>query len=105
MDIKRKLERAMTVEQLMENLQNADPKALVVFVCDYGDYHHTQQALQVRTMDVYAGSDFHESAYSGSGIAINREDDDGGFDEEEDEMDPELEEVEVVVLQQDRRGF
>ena len=101
MGIKQKLERSMTVEQLIGNLRGADPDAVVVFVCDYGDYTHTQQALQIETMDVHTGTDFHDSAYSGSGIALNKEDlgPIDPEDEEEEEVDQELADLQVVVLQ------
>ena len=43
----RKLEQAMSVEELIEELQRMPSKARVVFACDYGDRGNTQQALQV----------------------------------------------------------
>jgi len=50
-DVSYKMKQALTVSQLMEQLERMDPDAKVVFVCDYGDYHHTQQALPVLEVD------------------------------------------------------
>ena len=36
--IDRKLERTMTVQDLIDQLSDFDPDAQVVFACDYGDY-------------------------------------------------------------------
>jgi len=64
----------MTVRDLMEELEGMDPDSAVVFTCDYGDHCHTQQALPVESVDQVYGSDFRESAYSKSGIAIVQDD-------------------------------
>lgn len=46
----------------------------MLIVCDYGDYHHTQQALPVaEIIDCDSGS-LVESAYSNSGLALQADD-------------------------------
>lgn len=97
MTTKTMLQRGMTVAQLIEQLEDLPAGAVVVFTCDYGDYGHTQQALTVGNVDEYSSSDFHESAYSKSGIAMNkddRDDDDG----DDDDGDSDEAEIAVVVL-------
>lgn len=65
------IESAMTVEDVLEALEGLDPKTRVLFVCSYGDYHRTQQALPVTEIIPYcSSSDFAESGYSTSGIAL-----------------------------------
>ena len=91
-----KLKRAMTVAELKDLLENYDEEAVVVFVCDYGDHSHTQQALLIESAEELNSSDFHESAYSNSGIAQNRSNDD--FDKEVEEDVDEEDEIQVVVL-------
>ena len=74
----RYLSDAMTVADLIERLQELDPHAIPLFVCDYGDYCHTQQAFPICHVDpMYDDSDcLRESAYSHSGLAIDPIDDD-----------------------------
>lgn len=97
MTTKTVLQNAMTVAQLMEQLESLPPDAAVVFTCNYGDYHRTQQALTVTTVDEYSSSDFHETAYSQSGIAMNKTDQ--GDDEDGDDDDGDgSDEIAVVVL-------
>lgn len=79
----------MTVRELIDALESEDENALVYFVCDYGDHHHTQQALPVKTVE--SGHTLEKSAYSRSGLALKDIDHDG--DREEGEPDR------VVVLQ------
>ena len=73
----RKLEQAMSVEELIEELQRMPSKARVVFACDYGDRGNTQQALQVT--EVLNGKDewleLKETAYSKSGMAVRETED------------------------------
>jgi hypothetical protein len=72
--IARKLKDAMTVEQLIEELQEMPMDAQVVFTCDYGDLSHTQQALLVtgcRELDS-ANEYLDESGYSQSGLSLER---------------------------------
>ena len=64
------LNRAMTVEELMGDLQNMPPEAKVVFVCNYGDYHRTQQALPVQSVDEESSLNLVDSAYSQSRMAL-----------------------------------
>ena len=60
--------RTMTVSDLIELLSQQDPETKVIFESDYGDYHHTRQALplngELETVII------HKSAYSNSGFAI-----------------------------------
>lgn len=73
--IERKLKNGITVAELIEQLQASDPDAKVLFVCDYGDYHHTQQALPVSEVrGIEYGENVVESAYSQSGLALYQED-------------------------------
>jgi hypothetical protein len=60
--------RTITVAKLIELLEDESPDARVIVGADYGDYHHTDQALplrgEVETVIVEA------SGYSASGFAI-----------------------------------
>lgn len=60
--------RTITVRQLRELLDGEDDDLPVIFSTDYGDYHHTQQALPLigETDEVLV----EESAYSNSGFAV-----------------------------------
>lgn len=75
------LQRGMTVADLIEELEQFDPEAKVVFACDYGDIIHTQQALPVTTADELDPDTerIARSAYSQSGIAVEdlRREEDG----------------------------
>ena len=66
--IRRSLESGLTVAELIDELKSFDGDARVLFVCDYGDYHHTQQALPIATVDENDTRSLLESAYSRSGI-------------------------------------
>ncbi len=84
--ISRKLSNALTVEELIDELQNYPKDAKVVFACDYGDYCHTQQALPIETCDEIDLSNerIEESGYSRSGLALenlNAEQEEPGDDE------------------------
>lgn len=95
MTIERKLQNCMTVADLKLQLESLDPDAKVLFVCDYGDYCHTQQALPVE--QIYEGDEPQEqlvkSAYSKSGLALVDDEDDEG------EVPSEYEQQNFVVLQ------
>lgn len=67
-NVHRRLDQAMTVEQLKERLEGLDDKTVIVFVCDYGDHGHTQQALPVWDVNTFPRTKFDETAYSRSGI-------------------------------------
>ena len=75
--------RTITVARLIDMLEGESPDALVIVSADYGDYHHTTQALPLRgeleTVTV------EKSAYSHSGFAIAEpedcESDEDGADE------------------------
>lgn len=75
--------RTITVRELMEALEGQDPDMRVVFTCDYGDYHHTPQALAIR--GEFEELPLVESAYSHSGFALVQDD-----EEDEDESDDDL---------------
>lgn len=82
-------DRAMTVRDLIEALEGADPDARVLFVCNYGDYSNTQQALPVEEVVADCSlANLATSAYSQSGLAIvedgDEEEDEDGFPKDED---------------------
>ena len=65
------LSRGLTAAQLIEALSEMHPDAVPLFVLDYGDICHTQQALPVTEVRGLEESEFVvESAYSDSGIAL-----------------------------------
>ena len=67
----RSLRNACTVADLIAELESMDQDAIVLFACDYGDYHHTQQALPVASVQELSDEEvLVESAYSRSGLAI-----------------------------------
>lgn len=66
--------RSITVERLIELLEGEDPEALVIFTADYGDHHHTQQALPLRgEIETVA---IEKTGYSNSGYAIVEDEED-----------------------------
>lgn len=65
--------KTITVAQLRALLEGENDDALVVFTCDYGDYHHTEQAVGLRG-DVEEVL-LEESAYSQSGFAVSKDPD------------------------------
>lgn len=66
--------RTITVAELRRMLDGEDDDALVIVSADYGDYHHTEQALPLRgEMDEVTIS---ESGYSNSGYAVDSDDED-----------------------------
>lgn len=101
-EITRKLRGALTVAELIEHLEGCNPEALVLFACDYGDYHHTQQALLVRevTDPENDGQMLVTSAYSHSGLAVEYKDDE---DYEAEDSDSHLEKQPIVILTADRQ--
>ena len=81
--IQRKMDRATTVADLIEELQNYPQDALVFFGCDYGDICHTEQALPVHTVAELEDDEvLEESAYSKSGLAIEKLEDNWEKDED-----------------------
>lgn len=78
--VTRELSRAWTVADLRTELEGLPEDTPVLFVCDYGDHCHTQQALPVRGIEVVQASRLSESGYSQSGIALScEEEDDSGY--------------------------
>lgn len=72
--------KSITVARLIDLLQGEDPEAEVVFVCDYGDHGHTEQALPIRGDIIEAVLE--PSAYSISGWAVASDDDEPEYMEE-----------------------
>lgn len=70
MCIERKLNRTLTVGQLIEKLQEHSLDAKVLIGCDYGDRHHTTQALTIHEVEELPIS---ETAYSSSGMKVRSE--------------------------------
>lgn len=87
-----------TVAELIELLKDQPADAIVVTLCQYGDYCRTVQALTLKgEADVYTvGDNIRGTAYSTSGFSF--EDDDAGRGTETIEGDEE-EGTEIVVLQ------
>lgn len=95
----RALRSAMSVRELREQLEGYDDDAPVLFVCDYGDYCHTQQALPVGEIVETDASYFADSGYSKSGLAFHEEEDEDDEDDEEDgEVAPVAAPSPVVIL-------
>ena len=68
---------ALTVAELIKHLEELPSDAFVCFVCPYGDYSNTSQALPVKSAhelerDEYLG----ETGYSQSGLALYQHDED-----------------------------
>lgn len=86
--------RGITVGELKALLEDEDQDAIVVFTTDYGDYHHTEQALPLKG-EVESYDDARlvvkKSGYSNSGFEF-REDEDADDDSEEGEL------IGVVVI-------
>lgn len=94
-EINHGMERAMTADQIREMLEGVDGDAKVFFVCDYGDYHNTPQALPVsEIMDGHTSADLATTAYSQSGLKMVDRD-----PSDESREFPEDEEFPVVFLQ------
>lgn len=84
----------ITVSELIERLQDQDPDALVIFSTDYGDYHHTPQALPIdgNIEEVVIA----KSAYSNSGFQlIEREEE---AEEDNNDGDDEVEGPKILVI-------
>jgi hypothetical protein len=64
----------MTVGDLRDLLEDFPDDARVIFTTDYGDYHHTKQALGIRSAE--SGHRVERSAYSNSGFALVGDDPD-----------------------------
>lgn len=72
--------RTITVRDIMARLEGEDPDMPVIFTADYGDYHHTAQALPIRgeieEMQV-AESGYSNSRYALVEVEDRDEDSDG----------------------------
>lgn len=83
------LEEAMTARQLIDEIKEQCPDldARVVLCADYGDYHHTTQALPVGSIKVIDSSRLAESGYSHSHVAIVGTEEDEEQDKDDDTVD------------------
>jgi len=80
--IPHRLNEAMTIAELIEESQDLPPDTKVLFTCDYGDHHHTMQALPAKSLRRVPSSAIEESGYSHSGFALTEGYDDAdGFDD------------------------
>lgn len=70
------IQNGLTVSDLMDTLKGMDDDAIVLFVCDYGDHCHTQQALPINDVEQSDTMNLYSSAYSKSGIAKTRDSED-----------------------------
>ena len=89
------LRSSMTVRDLIDELSQLNPEAVVVFACDYGDICHTQQALPISSAEELDPDEhrIESSAYSQSGLAVER------LEEDEDDVpDDDYDGPVVVVL-------
>jgi len=64
--------RGMTVGQLKAILEEVDDETRLLFAVPYGDRSGTQQALPILSAQVRLASEYRESAYSESGIALRK---------------------------------
>ena len=83
--IERVLFYGLTVEALIEQLQDCPPEAKVVFRSDYGDHCHTIQALpicEVAPLDATEEILVDNAGYSASGVAIQQIEIDDDADED-----------------------
>jgi hypothetical protein len=74
--------KTITVGELKDLLDGYDEDTPVIFSADYGDYHHTPQALPLKgeAEDVTVT----ETGYSNSGFAVvTEEDEEIDYDEDE----------------------
>src|SRR5262245_17787558 len=99
-DIKRLLEKCLTVGELIEELQGYDASLPVIFTADYGDYHHTEQALPLLSISESYDCSLKESAYSKSGVAV-RECEEEDLDDEEAKQ--EAEGLSCIILRSEHR--
>lgn len=69
-----KVLKTITVGELIALLQDENPDAQVAFATDYGDHCHTKQVHSIRG-EINPES-LYESAYSVSGLAVEKEPED-----------------------------
>ena len=90
-DPNRLTRNALQVRDLIQELEQMDRDAYVVFQSDYGDHTHTQQALFVESVDELDTADqalYDSPGYSRSGVAIRERDE--GEQMELADADPEV---------------
>jgi hypothetical protein len=75
-EVKQAVENAMTVGQLREILDGLEDSVPVMFACDYGDYHHTTQALPLESGEIMSQGQLRSSAYSHSKVSLAKYDED-----------------------------
>lgn len=66
--------RTITKAELLEALEELNDDDKIIFTTDFGDHHHTPQALPLR--GEVEEVRITKSAYSNSGFALEEEDDD-----------------------------
>ncbi len=95
----RNIPNTLTVNQLIEELEmlrdSGDGETPVVMTADYGDYHHTTQALGI---DALESREVEDSAYSKSGFALTDDDGDERFTVEDDTERDALDGKRVIAL-------
>lgn len=76
----RMLDEALTARQLIDEIKEQCPDldSRVILCADYGDYHHTTQALPVGSIKLIDSGRLAESAYSHSHVAVVGTDEDEG---------------------------
>ena len=84
-EVNRKVNRGVTVGDLIQQLKRLNQDSPVLFTCNYGDYGRTMQALPVKEISEHSRSVISETPYSQSGLAVDFDRDDeceecGGFD-------------------------
>ena len=89
----------LTKGQLLAEIDHMPDDTPIVFVCDYGDYCNTQQALPVGEVNVndFTSNDLAESPYSKSGIKLVEQNDDDGYDDDD---EPNKEKgTDIIIIQ------
>ena len=77
-DVKRAMAQTLTVGQLREMLEDYDENTPVFLGAEYGDYHHTVQALTITEVVEASEGQLAESGYSRSRVAFIGEGSDEG---------------------------
>jgi hypothetical protein len=73
-DVIQRLQSGLTVADLIAQLSDLPPQAIVIFTADYGDRSHTQQVFTVRSAEEFEES-IDETAYSNSGLGVTEYED------------------------------
>jgi hypothetical protein len=75
--------RALTVAELIDELEQLEPAAMVVFETCYGDITNTRQLLAVQVAEQFdpASEYIYSTTYSNSGVAVRDREEEGDEDE------------------------